>query len=419
MKRTANALELRLADLLDEVARAAPAARPEAVGAFFRSLVPALPASIRSTPIELVNWSQPYMNNEWWKRQWNRLGVRNVADLAKVGTELAETPGVGRTKLLVLAHDLMALAGSARQAGTQATRRIDLIETIRRDLRLLEKGSPTPQPHRVQELFRALITALPAQVRIWRISGLPWSSEWCYTTHLWSDLGISTVADIARVAHELGSIRGIGRGKVLTIARELIHLDPELSSQLRAVLGRAGVGPHAARPARSEGGSLVSAIDRMAEKRSRRDRDILRRRIGWRYGRRPEKLRTLAADHGVTQERIRQLESQLRKQLIRLIQVRNVPGLLRSALRGRTAPVSLESIIRCREPAFSGMMEVWQPLASLLASVGGPYLFEDPRQGHRVLVSTSLPSQRGSHRPRFARKAGAESPLRCTSTTPS
>lgn len=415
MKRTENLLELRLADVLDEISRAIPETRTQAVDALLRTVVPALPAAARSTPIELVSWSQPYMVNQWWRKQWDRLGVRTVADLAKVGTELAETPGVGRTKLLVLAHDLLALASSARHAGRQATSREELIETIRQDLEAIEQGPPTPQPHRVQSLYRALVAALPAGVRHWKISGLPWSSEWCYTTRLWSNLGIVTVADIARVAHELGSIRGIGRGKVLTIARELIFLDPELSHQLRSVMSpsrrrSAGATP----PARPEARSLVSAIDRLAEKLSQRDRDILRRRIGWRYSRRPEKLRTLAEHHGVTQERIRQLESQLRKRLIRLVQVQNVPALLRAALRGRTTPVPLENLLSCGEPALQGMMKVWQPLAGLLASVGGPYLFEE---GHRVLVSSGPPSRRAPRLRSVPRRARAESSLSCTSPT--
>jgi len=141
---------------------------------------------------------------------------------------------------------------------------------------------------------------------------------------------------------------------------------------------------------------VVKLIDRFAHSLSDRERDILRRRVGWRYRSSPETLKVLAEYHGVSHERIRQVEVQVRKRLERLVRLTGLPDLLHEGLNRAGGQVELESIVACSPGPLQGIMEVWRPLASVLAAEGGPYLIAD---GPRVIVSGIAPRARGSIRP--------------------
>ncbi|HEV3167795.1 MAG TPA: hypothetical protein VGZ22_27575, partial [Isosphaeraceae bacterium] len=324
---------------------------------------------MRTTAIDAVKWSHSFATNAWWKGVWQRLEVKQLADLTGVGAELATTRGVGRTKLFVLIQDLLDMARGPGIRVGEAMRSDAALETIRHSLERIEHGPPSPHAFHVQALFHTLLPMLPTEVRSWDLKSVPWTTEWLYTTSLWKVLGITVVGDLHAVAVSLCHARGIGKGKIVALARELIFLSPELHARLRKAVAShergEEAGPrdplgmrHRARP-----GTLVGAIDRLAERLSDRERDVLHRRIGWRYDRKPEKLRALADDHGVTQERIRQVEQQIRKRMLRLLRIRNVPLKLRETLRGRPAPVELAMIVACGPSELQGMMDVWRPLA--------------------------------------------------------
>jgi hypothetical protein len=409
--------------LMDHVRCATPEQRPMAVGRMLRSLIPAIPLALRETPIESVRWSQCFATNEWWRSVWKRLGVSRVADLCNVGAELAATRGVGRIKLLALLQDLVDLATSTAQRPGRFGERGRTYEIIRTNLQSIESGPPSPQPYLVKGLFHALMSALPREVLAWDIRSVPWSREWCYSTSLWSDLGVSVVADLDEAAFEMSQTRGIGRGKIVMLARELIYLTPELEAIL-GLQGRQGDSNPDTKPssrpipAPPRPGSLVASIDRMAERLSTRERDILLRRIGWRYDQKPEKLRTLSKHHGVSQERVRQIEGHVRKRILNLMHLRQFPAALRDAVRSFPLPADLEAVIACRPAEFRGMMEVWKPLAVLLAANGGPYLYEDSRRNRRVVVSLVPISPRASTARRGSPAPASETAMPCPSATP-
>lgn len=425
--------KLRLAELERQVRRASPDEAAEAAAKLFAVLVPTLPRALRQTPIEIVRWSQPFATNGWWRRLWNHLEVAIVDDLAAAAHALAHTRSVGRVKLLSLIRDLKHLAARPESAAEPDPHE-DRIAIIRRCLQAIEKGTPSPPPRLVKLLLANVIEELPARLRNSAITALPWKHEWCYLTPLWRELGVRTVADLGPAAPELARARGIGRGKVLMLARELIFFCPDLHARVRAhpaSARRSAAARHpepGARPlAQAQGenhaaraGGLVAAIDRLAERHDGRERDILQRRIGWRYGPKPETLRVLADDHGVSQERIRQIENQLRKRLLAVLTVRGTSLALASALRNRHAPADLRTIIACDPAEWSGMMEVWQPIASLLAAQGGPFLVEDAKHPGRVCVIPGRGSRTRStkeHDRRLAR--AAKRPLSCPTTCPS
>jgi hypothetical protein len=343
-----------------------------------------------------------------------------VADLARVGAELASTRGVGRTKLGLLVEDLVQIASEPAKVATDPLPMSSLIATIRKQLGVIAGGPPSPSPHDVAELFQAIVAALPPQIQARRLDTLPWASEWCYTTRVWSELRVFEVADLANSGGDFARARGIGRGKVLALAEELLFLCPELHASAQPIrTGQNGEHTHNRNGGQRVGAaakavSIVSAIDRLAERLEPRDRDVLRRRIGWRFHRKSEILRTLADTHGVTQERVRQIEVQLRKRLSCLLQFQRFPDALREVVLRRQPPVPLDVIVACGRREFQGMMEVWRPLAALLADEGGPYLIEDPNQGGRVFVSLS-PKLRASSLPRGRSRSGGNHPEPCLS----
>jgi hypothetical protein len=382
-----------LTELITAVDRGTSEERAFAVGRLFGLLVPAIPAPMRNTPIELVDWSQPFVGNQWWREVWDQLGVSTVADLAPVGAALARTRGIGRGKLLLLIQDLVTLAQKSADAARGVGPKLTPVELIQQDMAAIERGPAVPQPRLVKELLETVIAALPPKLRNLEVKTVPWTTEWCYTTSLWSDLGVKVVADLANVSLELTRARGIGKWKILTIAKELMFLSPELYNQVFP--------PAKGRKAKATGAkkaeqqlppeSVVAAIDRLAGKLRPRERDILRRRIGWRYHREPEKLRTLAEAHGVSQERIRQIENLILKRIGRIVRAKRLPAVLREAMGGRSGPIELATLVATGRPELQGLNEVWRPMAEVLEAEGGPYLFVDPRQPGKPLVATSRP----------------------------
>jgi hypothetical protein len=427
MKTSLGHSSTREKKLLDLVRSGTSAQRERATDRLMKLVIPALPASVLATPIDRVRWSQTFVTNGWWQGMWRQLGVARVADLAGVGRALAKTRGVGRTKLRLLVEDLMQMNGRTVKATVDGTPLARLVETIRHHIEVLEHGSGSPRPQHVAALFQSIVAALPNEIRCRPIDAFPWESGWCYTTRAWSELNISVVADLATAAAGLAHVRGIGRSKLLTLAEELMLFCPELHALLRlehvdhksmVELGSKGQrsarsGPHTV--------SIAEAIDRLALRLAPRERDVLHRRIGWRYHRSPEKLRTLATAHDVTQERIRQIEGQLRKRLGLLVRLHRFPEKLRKAAIAAAAPVALDSVVACGRLEFRGMMEVWRPLGSLLEEAGGPYLLKDPRQGDRVVVSLTPSLPADCYPPKRRRSPGDALPepgLPCPTSTP-
>jgi hypothetical protein len=400
MMRTSRSLtSAQTAKLLERVRSGSAVERQRAADRLLPQVVAALPAAVRAAPIDQVQWSQSFATNGWWRALWRRLGVARVDDLATVGRALARARGVGCTKLAALLDDLVRMANDPHSPTAEPAPLSRLVEAIRHHAEEIKKGPSSPNPHHVTALFQAVVAALPQEMRGREIDSLPWASGWCYNSQLWSTVGVAKVADLARAAAELARVKGIGRGKVLTLADELTFLGPDLHARLRSERHRPSR-PHMHEPfvrrrTDPEAGtvSIVDEIDRLIERLEPRERDVMRRRIGWRYSRRPETLRTLAEQHGVTQERIRQIEGQLRQRLGRLLRLQQFPQTLHQAVVQAPGPVPLETIIACGRPEFQGMMGVWRPLAALLEDLGGPYLLEDHRDGAQVVVSL-VPSLR-------------------------
>src|SRR5207245_1044563 len=83
------------------------------------------------------------------------------------------------------------------------------------------------------------IEALAPAIRGTAITAVPWKHEWCYITPLWRELGVRMVADLAPAASDLARARGVGRVKLLALARELVFLSPELYAAVRAPIAPA------------------------------------------------------------------------------------------------------------------------------------------------------------------------------------
>jgi hypothetical protein len=409
----------RLEEWLETVRRGTPKERAVAVDHLLRKVITALPQAKQTTLIANVKWSNSFVTNDRWRQVWRDLGVATLGDLAQMGKELASTKGVGQGKLVALVQDLLDLA--THQDGILGAAAGDkrLVENLKRVLAEIEQGPPSPAPHRAGAMMRALVASLSAEVRSLSIDGVPWSNEWCYTTGVWKQLGATTVADLGQLGASLANSKGIGRGKVLSIAHDLLALCPTLDGRVRtraSAHSRPPVGQARSPLNGNPRGNVVKLIDRFALSLSDRERDILRRRVGWRYRLSPETLKVLAEHHGVSHERIRQVEVQVRKRLERLVRLTGLPDLLHEALIQAGGQAELDSIVACSPGPLQGIMEVWRPLASVLAAEGGPYLIED---GPRVIVSGVAPRARGSIRqPGHDGRLNLEKPARWPRTVP-
>ena len=357
--------------------KATPERLAEGSGEIFAELVASLPERTRGMPIGRILWSQSFASNEWWRKTWRGLGVEKVADLAGVGARLATTRGVGRTKLLVLAEDLLALATATTDTPDSRARTIAI---ARRHLEAISSGPVGPDPAVIGALFESLVTLLPPSIRSRPVETLPWSGLWCERPELWSDLGITLVDDLGIAAPRLLLVRGIGRAKVLRIVDDLIVLCPELHALLRSS------GQREARRWRPPADSLAVAIDRVADRLTTLQRDVLRRRIGWRAAGEPELLRVLAEDHGLTRERIRQIEQRLRARLANLLRLRGVVELLIERVRDRGEPVELAELVAEGPDEFRGLLDSWKPVADLLDEDGRVRLVEAQVDGRDTVV---------------------------------
>ncbi len=200
-----------------------------------------------------------------------------------------------------------------------------------------------------------LARAFPAIPPDTRMDHLPFSSR---ALRLLRYLEIETAVDLSRLfLPEVLEARGIGRRTALDLFTTLA--DASLEPPSPADTGTVVEQPSEEEPETTD---PLEEIGRWFGRFDARSLSILRRRT---FADEPETLQALAAEHGVSPQRISQLESSARKQLDAKLAASGPVTELRDSVRARIQPVA----------ALSRLLEDFPVLRERVESLGKPFWY--------------------------------------------
>ena len=284
----------------------------------FGQIILSLPRDRKHLAIRQLPWSRRTRHST---SIWADAGVTKVLDLASAGAGLSRMRSLGSRNLLEIVADLVRmdpqLASEVPVPHRDPVGDIELLHD-------LIAHHTAPSPDLIGNLYSAILDQLPQATLDMGILSVPWSKEWCYQDQFWSMLGVRRVSDLKTASRRMQTFRGIGRTKILQVARDLIRMDPVLHSKLAPQLGAPAQSCTAATITATSPRECDPQIGELASHLSDVDRDILERRLWWRNQRPPATLAEVGADHGMTRARVQQRQSDLARILCRLPALRHL-----------------------------------------------------------------------------------------------
>jgi hypothetical protein len=348
----------------------------------FGRIMLSLPRDRKHLAIHRLPWSQ---RNRHLTSFWEDAGVTKVLDLVSAGARLSRVRSLGSRNLLEIVADLVRM--DPQLASEVPVPHRDPIG----DIVLLHDsiaGQTAPSPDLIGNLYSAILDQLPQALLDMDLISVPWSREWCFQDQFWSMLGVRRVSDLKTASRRMRTFRGIGRTKILLVARDLIRMDPVLHSKLAPQLGALAESCTAATIAATAPRECDPQIGEVASHLSDVDRDILERRLWWRNQRPPATLAEVGADHGVTRARVQQRQSDLARILCRLPALRHLRERLLMAAGASQRSAARTSSLNGYREEIDYVLNNFDFLSRLYASNGeGPPLRERYKPCGIVIIS--------------------------------